>query len=465
MGLLRILAIIVVLCAVAAVGVAATAWRSAIDPVPRPSAKSFDEARIARGAELAAIGNCNTCHTVPDGRSFAGGLGVQTPFGIIYSSNITPDESTGIGSWSEAAFRRALREGVDREGEQLYPAFPYDHFTLLSDDDISALYAFFMTRAPVRQTAPPNELPFPFNVRLIVAGWKLLFLRQGPYQPDPSQSEAWNHGAYLVKGLAHCGACHTPRNVLGAENKENAFGGGDVEGWTAYALNEASPAPVPWSVDALRAYLRNGWQSDHGIASGPMAAVIDNLAAISDSDLAAVTTYMAGVLGEPSAERKRAADALVERVRLTNGASSGSKSSPPSPSSETEISGARIYEAACATCHESGRSLPYGGIDLALSTGPSSPDPRNVINVVLWGLPAVQGERSPIMPGFANMLSDQQLADVLGYVRSHFGGNKPAWTDINKDIREARSRGPLAAPSAHGTDPANAIVSQHEAQR
>ncbi len=465
MGLLRILAIIVVLCAVAAVGVAAMAWRSAIDPVPRPGAKSFDEARIKHGAELAAIGNCNTCHTAPDGRAFAGGLGVQTPFGIIYSSNITPDEATGIGSWSEAAFRRALREGVDREGEQLYPAFPYDHFTLLSDDDISALYAFFMTRAPVRQTAPSNDLSFPFDVRLIVAGWKLLFLRQGPYQPDPSQSEAWNRGAYLVKGLAHCGACHTPRNALGAENRQNEFGGGDVEGWTAYALNEASPAPVPWSVDALRAYLRNGWQSDHGVASGPMAAVIDNLAVISDSDLAAMTMYMAGVFGEPSADRKRAADALVERVRLTNGASSGLKNPPPGPSAEPEITGGRIFESACATCHESGRPPPYGGINLALSTGPSSADARNVINVVLWGLPPVQGERSPIMPGFANMLSDQQLADLLGYVRSHFGSNKPAWTDINKDIRAARSRGPLAAAPAHGTDPANAIVSQHEAQR
>src|ERR1700757_304886 len=183
-------ALLAIVIAIVIVGgaAAALAWRPAIDPVRRPAVGNFDAALVKRGGELAAIGNCATCHTVPGGRAFAGGLAVPTPFGTIYSTNITPDERTGIGSWSEEAFRRALWEGVDRAGRHLYPAFPYDHFTLLDERDVRALYAFLMTRAPVTATAPANQLPFPLNVRPLLAGWKLLFLRTGRYQPDPNQS-------------------------------------------------------------------------------------------------------------------------------------------------------------------------------------------------------------------------------------------------------------------------------------
>src|SRR5262249_19589506 len=161
-------------------------------------------------------------HTAPGGRAFAGGLALPAPFGTIYSTNITPDEATGIGRWSEEAFRRALWEGVDHGGRHLYPAFPYDHFPLINERDVSALYAFHRTRAPVAATAPANKLPFPLNFRPLLAGWKLLFLHTGRFQPDRSQSEEWNHGAYLVNGLAHCGACHTPRNALGATQRNRA---------------------------------------------------------------------------------------------------------------------------------------------------------------------------------------------------------------------------------------------------
>src|SRR5262245_41178237 len=226
----------------------AIAWHSPTVLITRPDPKGLDPALVKRGADLASIGNCNTCHTAPGGRPFAGGLGFSTPFGVIYSTNITPDTPTGIGSWSEAAFRRALREGVGRDGSHLYPVFPYDHFTLLNDDDVRALYAYFMTREPVRAAAPANELSFPFNFRLAIAAWKLLYFRSGSYRPDATQSVAWNRGAYLVEGLAHCGACHTPRNSFGAETKPR-FAGGEAEGWTAYALNDASPAPVPWNAE------------------------------------------------------------------------------------------------------------------------------------------------------------------------------------------------------------------------
>src|SRR3569623_1345302 len=182
------------------------AWRSPIPPIDAPAVERFDAAVIRRGAQLAALGNCATCHTAPGGETFAGGREILTPFGTIYSTNITPDPPTGIGRWSREAFQRAMREGVDREGDHLYPAFPYDHFTLVNDADSAALYAFMMTRQPVQaRRAHENDLSFPLNIRFLVAGWKLLFFRAGPYQQDSRHDAEWNRGAYLANGIGHCG--------------------------------------------------------------------------------------------------------------------------------------------------------------------------------------------------------------------------------------------------------------------
>ena len=443
---------IIGLCLAATLGFVALAWRAPIDPVSPLSASGFDPALVQRGAQLAAAGNCITCHTAPGGRAFVGGRALPTPFGTIYSTNITPDPVTGIGQWPEEAFRRALAEGVDRAGRHLYPAFPYDHFRLLTRDDASALYAFFMTREPVNATPPANEVAFPLNVRVLLAGWKFLFLRQGSYQQNPAQSEEWNRGAYLAEGLAHCGACHTPRNRLGAEKASERFAGGAVEGWNAYALNEASPAPVPWDADSLRFYLKNGWHDAHGVARGPMAAVVDNLAAIPDADMKAIATYVASIAGEASAERRRAAEALIANTRNPTGQSIVG----------TESSGENIFYAACASCHEGDRRLPFGGVNLALSTGPSGPNPDNVINVVLWGLPPADGARSPVMPGFAGSLSDQQLVALLSYVRSRFS-DKPAWANLDREVRDAKSGGrPATVYPAHGIDPVQAMLNRGE---
>jgi mono/diheme cytochrome c family protein len=349
---------------------------------------------------------------------------VPTPFGTIYSSNITPDAETGIGRWPEAAFRRAMRSGVARDGQHLYPTFPYDHFTNVTDEDDHALYAYLMTRETVRAPARANELPFPLDQRFVIAGWKLLFLRRGTYQPDPTKSAEWNRGAYLAEGLAHCGACHTPRNALGAERANVQFAGGDVENWHAYAINAQSPAPVPWDADALFAYLRDGWHPDHGGARGPMALVVSNLSEVPDSDIRAIATYMAGVFGAPAPDRKRRRDEVLAQVK-----------SVPAQAAKTD--GAAIYAAACATCHETGRPLPYGGVNLALSTAISSPDPRNAINIVLSGVRPVEGERSPIMPGFASSMNDGQIASLLNYLRARFS-NQPAWTGVEKTIEAAR---------------------------
>jgi mono/diheme cytochrome c family protein len=436
--------VIAALLVAGAVAAFAVAWRPAIAAIDPPAPQSFDTALVKRGRYLAAIGNCNDCHTVRGGKSFAGGLPVPTPFGTIFSSNITPDGETGIGRWSEAAFRRAMRSGVNRDGQHLYPTFPYDHFTNVTDADDQALYAYLMTRQPVRAPARENELLFPLDQRFVIAGWKLLFLRHGTYQPDSTQSAEWNRGAYLVEGLAHCGSCHTPRNALGAERASAQFAGGDVDNWHAYAINAQSPAPVPWDADALFAYLRNGWHPDHGVARGPMAEVVSNLSSVPQDDIRAIATYMAGVFGTPTPDRKRQGEAALAQV----------KSPAVMPTSKINAAGAAIYAAACATCHETGRSPPYGGVNLALSTAIAGPDPRNVANIVLSGVRPVEGERSPIMPGFAASMNDGQISALLNYLRARFS-NQPAWTGVEKTVEDARrtqtvflqtSAGPHNAP-------------------
>ena len=427
-----------------AVAAFAIGWRPAIAAIDPPAPRSFDAALVKRGRDLAAIGNCNDCHTVRGGKNFAGGLPVPTQFGTIFSSNITPDAETGIGRWSEAAFRRAMQSGVDRDGQHLYPTFPYDHFTNVTDEDDQALYAYLMTRQPVRATARANQLSFPLDQRFVIAGWKLLFLRRGTYQPDTTQSAEWNRGAYLVEGLAHCGSCHTPRNALGAERATAQFAGGDVDNWHAYAINAQSPAPVPWDADALFAYLRDGWHPDHGVARGPMAQVVSNLSSVPPGDIRAIATYMAGVFGAPTPDRKRQGEAVLAQIR-----------SPSVQAPKVDTAGAAIYAAACATCHETGRTLPYGGVNLALSTAIAGPDPRNVANIVLSGVRPVEGERSPIMPGFAGSMNDGQVTALLNYLRARFS-NQPAWTDVEKTVEDARrtqtvflqtSAGPHNAPA------------------
>jgi mono/diheme cytochrome c family protein len=419
-----IIAIAVVAGTVAAVAIV---WRPAIAEIERPAPQSFDSALVKRGRDLADIGNCNDCHTVRGAGDFAGGLPVPTPFGIIYSSNITPDPETGIGRWSEAAFRRAMQSGVDRDGRHLYPTFPYDHFTHVSDEDDRALYAYLMTRRPVYAPARDNQLSFPFNQRVVVAGWKLLFLRHGTYQSDNTKSAEWNRGAYLVEGLAHCGACHTPRNALGAERSRAAFAGGDVDDWHAYAINGQSPAPVPWDADALFMYLRQGWQPDHGVARGPMAQVVSNLSAVPENDVRAIATYMADVFGAPTPERKR-------REVLARAAS---RPAQVSPGGSSNAGGEAVYAAACAACHGSDRAPPYGGIDLALSSAISGPDARNAANTVLMGIRPREGERSPIMPGFADSMTDEQIAALLTYLRARFS-DQPPWADTAEIVRNAR---------------------------
>ncbi|EYD74303.1 Putative diheme cytochrome c-553 [Rubellimicrobium mesophilum DSM 19309] len=453
MALGRTLGILVpALIVVGAAGAYALTWRSSFDPVPRPDPASFDADLVARGTQLAAVGNCIACHTVPGGDAFAGGLAVPTPFGTVYSTNITPDEKTGIGTWSLAAFRRSLHDGLDRDGHHLYPAFPYDQFTLLSDNDVEALYAYLMTRRAVENQPPPNELPFPLNIRATVAGWKLLFFDSGRFAPDPGKSDQWNRGAYLAEGLGHCGGCHTPRNALGAREKDEAWNGGMAEGWTAYPINENSPAPIPWSADALAFYLRNGWHQDHGVSRGPMAEVTGNLGRLSDEGVEAIAVYTASRMGAP--EVPDAGPALAASVIEAPGEGQTSDTqTQPEDTDEAQgqasgtqaqsedagfARGAEIYAAACASCHEGDRPQPYGGLDFHLSTAVNASNPQNIVIVTFWGLPPADGMASAVMPGFEGVLSDLDTINLLTYLRREFT-DKPDWEGVGELVTATRT--------------------------
>jgi mono/diheme cytochrome c family protein len=397
-------------------GAGAIAWQPAMAPIVPPQRSDFPAAEIVRGAELAAIGDCVVCHTAPDGQPFAGGRGVRTPFGTVYSTNITPDPATGIGRWSLAAFERAMRKGVTRDGSHLYPVLPYPHFIHATDEDLVALYAFQMTRQPVRAPTKRSHLPFPFNWRPLLAGWNLLFLRPGVWQPAPGKDVVWNHGEYLVAAIGHCGACHTPHNQLGAEQSGQNLAGGEAEGWQAPALQHDSTAPHAWSVAELERYLQTGYDMDHGAAAGPMAPVTRQLASVPQADAHAMAVYLASL--------------------MTSAAAPASPRQVPHDSAV-----AAMFAGACGACHAADAPMRQAGApSLALSTTVNAPTPHNVVNVILFGLPWREGFPGPYMPGFADLLSDEQVVAITAYVRERFS-TKPAWPDIPAVVQAARRDG------------------------
>ena len=403
-------------------------------PVEPPGEGDFDTALLRKGEALAGIGACDVCHTSESGAPFAGGRGLATPFGAIYSTNITPDVATGIGGWSEAAFRRAMREGVDREGRHLYPAFPYDHFTRVTDEDLHAIYAYLMTRERVSFEAPDNDLPFPVNVRMLLAGWKLLFLETGEFEASGSRDEEWNRGAYLAEGLGHCGACHTPRNALGALIEEAAYDGGDVEDWHAPALNAHSPAPMPWSQEQLVDYLFDGWEEAHGIAAGPMAPVVNHLYDQSEDEVFAIAAYFA------SRQRPQLSDA--EKETVIAGARSLDWERDPAwrpeklPDDPSLRRGIEVYRDQCASCHRRGSG--EAPVSLALTTTVNAPDPRNVIHIIFDGIRPPRGALQRSMPEFGASISDADIVDLVKYIRWHFT-DRPPWEDVAGHVAAKRT--------------------------
>ncbi len=427
-----VLATVAAVCT-AIVGIAAAVlpWRS-IAPIARPDASVYSAATIARGQQLAALGDCAVCHTHPHGGILnAGGRALATPFGTIYSTNITPDSETGIGAWSYPAFERAMREGIHRDGRHLYPAFPYPHFARTTDADLQALYAYLMAQAPMRADNRRTSLAFPFNWRPLLAGWNALFHRPGLFEANAAQSATWNRGAYLVEGLGHCGACHSPRNALGAERAEAYLAGGFAEGWEAPPLTSLSHAPIPWSEDELYAYLRTGESRFHGVAAGPMAPVVKELAALPDEDIRAMAVYLGSF--QQNAIGKPAQDALAAKLETSTGPRVASASSM----------GARLYEGACAVCHAVGGAVLFGSRpSLALNSNLHGGVPDNLVQVILHGIASPASSELGYMPAFKDSLTDDQLAELVSYLRQQFAPDKPPWSDVREAVSRVRQTGP-----------------------
>ena len=408
-------------------GIGIAAWivyEPALPEIARPSPSSFDRGLVAKGEQLATVGDCIVCHTAPNGAPFAGARALPTPFGTLFSNNITPDEKTGIGAWSLAAFSRAMRQGVGRDGSHLYPALPYEHFTHVSDDDLEAIYAFLMTRQPVSQQAPENQLLPGLGFRPLLAGWKLLFLRQTAFEPQANESAEWNRGKYLVDGLAHCGGCHTPRNLGGGEEKGREFAGGVAEGWNAPALDTTNPSAATWNADSLFAYLKTGSNREHSAAGGPMGPVAEGLSRLNDADVRAIAVYVASRM-HPS--RDGAPAAVAAEAGIDN------RSAAAAAHPEADL----LFEGACSGCHAPGAPMNVNGRPLLSSTSDlKADDPRNAVQTLLRGIEP-PGEKGPYMPSFSNTVTDRQLAELLAYARARFT-NKPAWPDLEAAVGDIR---------------------------
>ena len=394
----------------------------------------YDTAQLQLGEALTGIGACEVCHTAPNGAPFAGGLPLPTPFGTIYSTNITPDVVTGIGSWSEEAFQRAMRVGIDRNGRHLYPAFPYDHFTRATDEDIRAIYAHLMTLDPVTQEPPANDLPFPFNIRMLMAGWNLLFLEAGEYEFDDQMDDEWNRGAYLAEGLGHCGACHSPRNLLGAVNQAAAYDGAEAEEWHAPALNDTSGTPVPWSQLQLVNYLFDGWDELHGIAAGPMAPVVNHLYDQSEDDIFAIAAYIESLqsrhLSEPDLQ------SIIDDARSRDWEDEFGYRPAEIPDDPGLLRGMDVFADQCSKCHKRGSGqVP---VSLALTGTVNAPDPRNVIHIIFDGIRPPRGALQRSMPGFGSAITDDDIVDLLKFMRWHFT-DLPPWQDTDELVAEKRA--------------------------
>jgi mono/diheme cytochrome c family protein len=368
------------------------------------------EETIAHGKALVEAGDCASCHTADPAKPFAGGKRIDTAFGGIYSPNLTPDRDTGIGGWSDADFYGALRFGVDPDGSRYYPAFPYPYFTKLTRPDIAAIRAYLATLTPFRNEAPPPELRFPLNFRVLMRAWNYLFFRPGILEPDQAKGSEWNRGRYLVEGIAHCGACHTPKNFLGADKRSSAFAGGLVQGWFAPRLDAAERSGLKsWSVDDIAEYLQSG-RNGKSHADGLMAEVVVNSTSkMSDADVRAIAVYLKSL---PAGAPEPAVTAL--------------------PPEQGMKDGEQIYAHYCRACHEpDGSGAPRIYPPLPGNALLQSADPSSTLRITLDGAQTVTTPRAPntgSMPSYARDLSDQQIADVTNYIRNSWGNSAPLVT-------------------------------------
>jgi mono/diheme cytochrome c family protein len=382
-------------------------------PVFAAGAVDYPFATLQKGKYLVDVGDCVACHTADKSQPFAGGRAIPTPFGTIFSANITPDRETGIGAWSEDDFYRAMHEGRGPHGERLYPAFPYPYFTKLTREDVNAIRAYLLSLQPIRNSPPANRLTWPLNSRPLMGAWDSLFFSPGEFVPNANKSAEWNRGAYLVEGAGHCGACHTEKNLAGADKTHKALRGAPIQNWTAPSLlPDERNGLGRWSKEDIAEYLKTGRNRYSG-ATGLMGEVVVNSTAkLTDEDLDAIATYLKDL--------PRAGEAVGT-----------------APDNGVMAAGRAIYEESCAACHQtSGEGVPHMFPQLKGSAVAQQVDPSTVVRVILEGAMTVRTAARPTpsaMPAFNWKLTDAQVAAVATYVRN-------AWTN----------KAPSVAPSAVG---------------
>jgi mono/diheme cytochrome c family protein len=390
------------LCTALIVGDAHAQLRIELNGEPTPE-------DIARGKALTDAGDCASCHTADPAKPFAGGKRIDTPFGGIYSPNLTPDRDTGLGAWSDDAFYRALRFGVARDGSRYYPAFPYPNFTKLTRQDIFAIRAYLATLTPVRNTPRAPELRWPLNYRVVMRGWNWLFFKPGILMPDQQKSPEWNRGRYLVEGVSHCGACHTPKNVFGADRRGQAYGGNRVAGMFAPRLDAAERSGLKsWSVEDIAEYLQSGRNGRSHAGELMSEVVVNSTSKMSDADVRAIAVYLKDLpAGAPEP-----------------------KVTPP-PWAQM-AAGEKLYNGACIACHEDdGSGAPRVYPPLPDNANLQSADASSTLRIILDGAQTVTTPRAPnkgSMPGYAAKMTDQQIADVTNYIRNAWGNAAPLVT-------------------------------------
>jgi mono/diheme cytochrome c family protein len=368
---------------------------------------------VARGEYLARAADCAVCHTAKGGAPFAGGFAFNLPFGTLYSPNITPDKETGIGNWSDADFLQAIHKGIAPDGSRLYPAFPYASYTMLSDADALAIKAYLFSLAPVHAPAKTNTLKFPYNQRWLMIFWSAFFNADKRFEPNAGQSPEWNRGAYLAEALAHCGDCHTPRNLMQALDNRKKFAGAVAAGWTAYNITQDKDSGIGgWSEAALAQFLSAGHAEGYGTASGPMGEAIDNsLAYLAPEDIKALVAYLRSVpaISDPDLPAPKQAPAPL---------------APLAGATAADTHGAALFSGACAGCHGWTGTSPV--LTYASFTGSRSvndPTARNVAQVILGGITRQSPSGPVTMPAFGDSYSDTEIAVLANYVTGRFGAS------------------------------------------
>jgi mono/diheme cytochrome c family protein len=405
-------------------------WPASIEAVHATDAQPTGSALVAKGEYLTKAADCAACHTAPGGEPFAGGRAFKLPFGTIYSTNITPDRKTGIGQWNDAEFVRALHRGIGRNGEDLYPALPYTAYALLSTDDVLAIRAYLSTVRPVSLRNSDNTLAFPFNQRYVLRAWKLLFMPTRQWEPSAAHDAAWNRGSYLAEALAHCGDCHTPRNLMFATKSGRKYAGAVVDGWKAYNITSDSETGIgAWSDAEIEQYLSSGHAPAHGSAGGGMGEAIDlSLRHLSSEDIAALTRYLRTI----PAQRSELAARIDHHPATLNGATAWS----PGPDRSESI-GFQIFASACASCHGwDGTGQQTDHAEFLGSPAVNDPSGVNLVRAVLEGVKIGSPRGDNLMPSFAAAYSDAEIAAVSNYVIGHFGGKRGSVTSA--DVRAAR---------------------------